>query len=208
MVLVHTIGSTDIFTKGPRKMPAPKQYVAIATLWAILHMLAHGPYARLAASLSVLTLLTGSILAISQTNVKRMLAYSSISHAGYVLVGVQAASLSGVAGSLFYLMTYMFMVIGAFAVVSLVGGKGGNLIALTAAGFPVPPGFVVTAEAYEQFLAEAPDLDADFAAFHRRLTQAGKAKKVIRIALAHKLLVRLNAKAREVRQWQCSPVTP
>jgi transposase len=41
--------------------------------------------------------------------------------------------------------------------------------------------------------------DADFAAFHQRLTAAGKPKKVIRIALAHKLLVRLNAKAREVR---------
>ena len=41
--------------------------------------------------------------------------------------------------------------------------------------------------------------DPDFAAFHKRLTQAGKAKKVIRIALAHKLLVRLNAKARDVR---------
>ena len=74
--------------------------------------------------LAVLTLLTGSILAIIQTSVKRMLAYSSISHAGYVLVGLQAASLSGVAGCLFYLMTYMFMVTGAFAVVSLVGGKG------------------------------------------------------------------------------------
>jgi phosphohistidine swiveling domain-containing protein len=49
--------------------------------------------------------------------------------------------------------------------VALVGGKGGNLIALTAAGFPVPPGFIVTAEAYEQFLAAAPDLDATFAAF-------------------------------------------
>jgi NADH-quinone oxidoreductase subunit N len=75
-------------------------------------------------ALAVLTLLTGSILAIVQTNVKRMLAYSSISHAGYVLVGVQAASLSGVAGSLFYLMAYTFMIIGAFAVVALVGGKG------------------------------------------------------------------------------------
>jgi transposase len=42
--------------------------------------------------------------------------------------------------------------------------------------------------------------DLDFAAFHRRLTQAGKPKKVIRIALAHKLLVRLNAKARDVRR--------
>jgi NADH-quinone oxidoreductase subunit N len=74
--------------------------------------------------LAVLTLLTGSILAIVQANVKRMLAYSSISHAGYVLVGVQAASVNGVAGSLFYLLCYMFMVIGAFAVVALVGGRG------------------------------------------------------------------------------------
>jgi NADH-quinone oxidoreductase subunit N len=75
-------------------------------------------------ALAVLTLLVGSILAIIQTNVKRMLAYSSISHAGYVLVGVEAASATGVAGALFYLLAYVFMVIGAFAVVSLVGGKG------------------------------------------------------------------------------------
>jgi len=46
--------------------------------------------------------------------------------------------------------------------------------------------------------------DPDFAAFHRRLTLAGKPKKVIRVALAHKLLVRLSAKARNVRtQFAC-----
>jgi pyruvate,water dikinase len=49
--------------------------------------------------------------------------------------------------------------------VALVGGKGSNLIALTAAGFPVPPGFVVTSEAYRHFLAAVPDLDASLAAF-------------------------------------------
>lgn len=49
--------------------------------------------------------------------------------------------------------------------VSLVGGKGGNLIALTAASFPVPPGFVVTAEAYQQFLATMPELEDSLAAF-------------------------------------------
>jgi NADH-quinone oxidoreductase subunit N len=75
-------------------------------------------------ALAVLTLLVGSILAIIQTNVKRMLAYSSISHAGFVLVGLEAANTTGVAGALFYLLAYMFMVIGAFAVVSIVGGKG------------------------------------------------------------------------------------
>jgi transposase len=45
----------------------------------------------------------------------------------------------------------------------------------------------------------------DFAAFHRRLTQAGKPKKVIRVALAHKLLIRLNAKARDVRRQIANP---
>ena len=48
--------------------------------------------------------------------------------------------------------------------VGLVGGKGSNLIALTAAGFPVPPGFVVTAEAYRQFLTDIDWLDAELAA--------------------------------------------
>jgi NADH-quinone oxidoreductase subunit N len=74
--------------------------------------------------LAVLSLLVGSILAIVQTDVKRMLAYSSISHAGYVLIGLQAATRNGVAGSLFYLLTYTFMVIGSFAVVSLVQSRG------------------------------------------------------------------------------------
>jgi NADH-quinone oxidoreductase subunit N len=75
-------------------------------------------------ALAALTLLVGSMLAIVQTDVKRMLAYSSISHAGYVLVGLQAATAAGVAGSLFYLISYLFMVIGSFAIVSVVSGKG------------------------------------------------------------------------------------
>jgi NADH-quinone oxidoreductase subunit N len=74
--------------------------------------------------LAALTLIVGSVLAIVQTDVKRMLAYSSISHAGYVLVGVQAADATGTAGALFYLFSYLFMVIGSFAIVSVVSGKG------------------------------------------------------------------------------------
>ena len=65
--------------------------------------------------LAMVTLLVGSVLAIVQTDVKRMLAYSSISHAGYVLVGLQAATDRGVAGALFYLFAYTFMVLGSFA---------------------------------------------------------------------------------------------
>jgi NADH-quinone oxidoreductase subunit N len=73
---------------------------------------------------AVLTLLVGSILALVQNNIKRMLAYSSISHAGYVLIGLQAGTKRGVAGSLFYLLAYTFMVIGSFAIVAVVGRKG------------------------------------------------------------------------------------
>ena len=75
-------------------------------------------------ALAVLSLVIGSVLAVVQTDVKRMLAYSSISHAGYVLIGLQAASDRGVAGSLFYLLAYTFLIVGSFAVVTLVGGAG------------------------------------------------------------------------------------
>ncbi len=82
--------------------------------------------------LAVLTLLVGSVLAVVQTDVKRMLAYSSISHAGFILVGVQAANAKGVAGSLFYLLTYAFLVAGTFAVVTVVVGPGDSQTGLDA----------------------------------------------------------------------------
>ena len=74
--------------------------------------------------LAVLTMALGSIVAVVQTDVKRMLAYSSISHAGYILVGLQAASADGIAASLFYVLAYSFMVLGTFGVVGLVGRRG------------------------------------------------------------------------------------
>ncbi|MBV8161774.1 MAG: NADH-quinone oxidoreductase subunit N [Acidimicrobiia bacterium] len=75
-------------------------------------------------ALAVLSLVVGSILAVVQTDVKRALAYSSIAHAGYVLVGFETVSNRGVAGALFYLLAYAFMIIGSFAVVTLVAGRG------------------------------------------------------------------------------------
>ena len=72
-------------------------------------------------ALAVLTLLIGSILAVRQRDVKRMLAYSSISHAGFLLVAVEAASPKGTAAALFYLGAYTFMVAGSFGVVTVVG---------------------------------------------------------------------------------------
>ena len=74
--------------------------------------------------LAIASLLVGSVVALVQLDVKRMLAYSSISHAGYVLIAVQADSGHGVSSALFYLLTYTFMVVGTFAVVTVVGRKG------------------------------------------------------------------------------------
>ncbi len=74
--------------------------------------------------LAVLSLVVGSVMAIAQRDLKRMLAYSSISQAGYVLLGVQAATAEGSSAALFYLFTYTFIVIGTFAVVDIVQGRG------------------------------------------------------------------------------------
>ncbi len=74
--------------------------------------------------LAVLTMTIGNITALYQQNIKRMLAYSSIAHAGYVLVGFTAGNAVGTAGILFYMLSYAFMNIGAFAIIILVGKKG------------------------------------------------------------------------------------
>jgi NADH-quinone oxidoreductase subunit N len=74
--------------------------------------------------LAVASLVVGSVLAIVQRDAKRMLAYSSISHAGFILIGVQAASAEGTAAALFYLGSYTFLVVGSFGVLSVVSGVG------------------------------------------------------------------------------------
>jgi NADH-quinone oxidoreductase subunit N len=74
--------------------------------------------------LAVLSLVVGSLLAIVQTDVKRMLAYSSIAHAGFILVGVESATDRGTQASLFYLLAYTFMVVGSFGIATVVGGRG------------------------------------------------------------------------------------
>jgi NADH-quinone oxidoreductase subunit N len=81
-----------------------------------------GAFGGILSTLAILTMLFGNLLALPQRSVKRMLAYSSIAHAGYLLVGVVSAAVAGarekaLAGILFYLATYSATAIGAFAVV-------------------------------------------------------------------------------------------
>jgi proton-translocating NADH-quinone oxidoreductase chain N len=77
-------------------------------------------------AVAIVTMLVGAIVAITQTDVKRMLAYSSIAHAGFVLTGVVPTSEAGLSGTLFYLLAYGFATVGAFAVITMVRDAGGE----------------------------------------------------------------------------------
>jgi NADH-quinone oxidoreductase subunit N len=81
-------------------------------------------WSALLSVIAVLTMAVGNIMALGQSNIKRMLAYSSIAHAGYALIGVIAGTQQGVAAMMSYMMIYAFMNVGAFAVVILLDRSG------------------------------------------------------------------------------------
>jgi NADH-quinone oxidoreductase subunit N len=92
----------------------------------------YGTWDAIAIWLAVLTMLTANLIALVQGNVKRMLAYSSIAHAGYLLVALAAASALGAASFLFYAVSYTLMTMGAFAVVVAVARRGEERLDLEA----------------------------------------------------------------------------
>ncbi len=83
------------------------------------------------AVISILSMFYGSIVAIAQNNLKRMLAYSSISHAGYMVIGLAAGNFDAFAGITFYLLAYTFMNIGAFGVISMIEGENDTNLDIT-----------------------------------------------------------------------------
>ena len=76
--------------------------------------------------IAILTMFVGCVIAVSQSDVKRMLAYSSIAQAGFILVGVVSATRAGLSSSIFYLIAYAFTTIGAFAIVTMVRDGSGE----------------------------------------------------------------------------------
>ncbi len=77
-------------------------------------------------AISILTMVVGTVTAINQTDVKRLLAYSSVAHVGFILTGVIADIRTGVSATMFYLVAYSFSTVGAFAVVGLVRDSNGD----------------------------------------------------------------------------------
>jgi NADH-quinone oxidoreductase subunit N len=125
--------------------------------------------------IAVLTMLVGAILAVTQTDIKRLLAYSWIANAGYVLVGVLVVNRQGASTSMFYLVAYGFAVLGAFAVISLIRDRDGEtthlsrwaglarrsplvaglftLVMLALAGIPLTGGFTAKFAVFSAALA-------------------------------------------------------
>ena len=77
-------------------------------------------------AVAILTMAVGTVTAVTQTDVKRMLAYSAVAHAGFILTGVIAGNQAGITATLFYLFAYAFSTLGAFAG-ALTSNRGGAL---------------------------------------------------------------------------------
>ena len=96
-------------------------------LWSqgIVESVTELPWQEILALLAIATMTVGNLTALTQTSIKRMLAFSSIAHAGYMLMGLAVGTRQGLEAVLVYTMIYLFMNIGAFVVATLVGGRVG-----------------------------------------------------------------------------------
>ncbi len=163
--------SPDVYQGAPTPLTA---FMAAATKIAAFGALLRVMYVALGGVrwdwmpvvwvLAIVSMLVGTIIGVSQSDIKRMLAFSSVAHAGFLLLAIVAASKDGLSGSLFYLATYGITTVGAFAVVSLVRDATGeathlgawaglgkkspltagvfSLFLLALAGIPLTSGFV------------------------------------------------------------------
>ncbi|GGN70035.1 NADH-quinone oxidoreductase subunit N [Actinoplanes lobatus] len=164
------VWTPDVYQGAPTPitafMAACTKVAAFGALLRILYVAFEGvrwSFQPILGTIAVLTMFIGAILAVTQTDLKRLLAYSSIANAGYLLVGVLALNDEGLSGTMFYLVAYGFSVLAAFAIISLVRDADGEathlsrwagigrkspllagvftFILLTFAGIPLTSGF-------------------------------------------------------------------
>ncbi|WP_433828050.1 NADH-quinone oxidoreductase subunit NuoN [Actinoplanes sp. CA-015351] len=127
------VWTPDVYQGAPTPvtafMAACTKVAAFGALLRILYVAFAGvqwDFQPVLGTIAVLTMFVGAILAVTQTDLKRLLAYSSIANAGYLLVGVLAMNEAGLSSTLFYLVAYGFSVLAAFAIISLVRDADGE----------------------------------------------------------------------------------
>ncbi|MGY0059513.1 NADH-quinone oxidoreductase subunit NuoN [Streptomyces sp. LZ34] len=123
----------DVYQGAPTPvtgfMAAATKVAAFGALLRLLYVVLPGlrwDWRPVMWGVAIVTMLGGAIVAVTQTDVKRLLAYSSIAHAGFILAGVIATTPDGISSVLFYLAAYSFVTLGAFSVVTLVRDAGGE----------------------------------------------------------------------------------
>jgi len=109
-----------LFSTGGKAAAFSAIIVSLSAMFSGSPDILFAPYL---AVLAVFSMLFGSLVAIAQDDIKRMLAYSSISHAGYMLIGLASGNSAGLAGVIFYLTVYTFMNLAAFGIISIIEGK-------------------------------------------------------------------------------------
>ncbi len=126
--------SPDVYQGAPTPvtafMAAATKVAAFGAMLRIYYTVfanAQWSWTPVLSGIAIVTMLLGSFVAIAQRDVKRMLAYSSIAHAGFLLLGVIALNKAGLDGSIFYLFSYGITTVGAFAVVTLVRDSNGEV---------------------------------------------------------------------------------
>lgn len=127
------VWTPDVYQGAPTPvtgfMAACTKVAAFGALLRVFHVAFEGArwdFTPVLGVVAVLTMLVGAVFAVTQTDIKRLLAYSSIANAGYLLVGVLAPGANGLSGTMFYLVAYGFAVLAAFAVVTLVRDADGE----------------------------------------------------------------------------------
>ncbi|HEX2772909.1 MAG TPA: NADH-quinone oxidoreductase subunit NuoN [Micromonosporaceae bacterium] len=127
------VWTPDVYQGAPTPitafMAACTKVAAFGALLRVLYVAFAGAawdFTPVIGAVGVLTMLVGAVLAVTQTDIKRLLAYSSVANAGYLLVGVLAGSRDGLSSTMFYLVAYGFSVVAAFAVVTLVRDPDGE----------------------------------------------------------------------------------
>lgn len=123
----------DVYQGAPTPitgfMAAATKVSAVGALIRVIYVVLgplHDQWRPVLWVIAILTMVVGTVTAVNQTDVKRMLAYSSVAHVGFLLTGVLSAIPAGVSATLFYLIAYSFSTVGAFAIVGLVRNVDGH----------------------------------------------------------------------------------
>jgi NADH-quinone oxidoreductase subunit N len=166
-------------------------FVFVSVLYTVFKPLA-GSWYNILYVLSVLTMLTGNLFALRQNNIKRLLAFSSIAQAGFILVGISGSSQAGMASVIYFILVYIFSNLGAFGVVGIVSALTGKENIAGYKGFYKTNPFLAWVMAISLFsLAGVPPAAGFFGKFFLLIAGAGKGNYVFITIAALNMIISL-----------------